>query len=80
MAEKKEIEREILKQVIKKTISRIKELKKRIETEKEERKEMGMYSDCGDFYREQVERTEAIISELIRQKISLEKWRKKLKY
>jgi hypothetical protein len=75
-----EIQREILNQVIKKTIGRIKELQKQLEVEKKERKELGYYEDCGSFYQEQVIKTEAVISELISQKISLEKWRKKLKY
>jgi hypothetical protein len=75
-----EIQREILNQVIKKTIGRIKELQKQLEVEKQERKELGYYEDCGSFYQEQVIKTETVISELISQKISLEKWRKKLKY
>lgn len=75
-----EIQREILNQVIKKTIGRIKELQKQLEVEKEERKEFGRYEDCGSFYQDSVTRTEAVISELVSQKISLEKWRKKLKY
>jgi hypothetical protein len=41
---------------------------------------MGYYSDCGSFYQDAVTRTEAVISELISQKIMFEKWRKKLKY
>ena len=75
-----EIQREILNQVIKKTICRIKELKKQLEVEKQDRKELGMYEDCGSFYQDAVIKTEAVISELVSQKISLEKWRKKLKY
>jgi hypothetical protein len=75
-----EIQRDILNQVIKKTIGRIKELQKQLEVEKKERHELGSYSDCGEFYREQVIKTESVISELIEQKISLEKWRKKLMF
>ena len=75
-----EIQREILNQVIKKTIGRIKELQKQLEVEKQEQKELGRYEDCGSFYQEQVIKTEAVISELVSQKISLEKWIKKLKY
>ena len=71
---------EILNQVIKKTISRIKELQKQLEVEKQEQKELGCYEDCGSFYQEAVIKTEAVISELVSQKISIEKWRKKLKY
>ena len=73
-----EIQREILNQVIKKTIGRIRELKKQLEVEKQEQKESGGYEDCGSFYQDAVTKTEAVISELISQKISLEKWRKKL--
>jgi hypothetical protein len=75
-----EVQREVIRQVIKQTISRIKQLQVRLEEEKKDRKEMGHYSDCGEFYREQVVKTEAILEELVRQKISLEKWRNKLKY
>jgi DNA primase len=80
MTKKTEIERAILKEAIKKLISRINSLQKQLETEKEERKEMGGYEDCGQFYQDNVMKTEAKISELISQKISFEKWRKKLSY
>jgi len=75
-----EIQRKILNQVIKKTIGRIKELQKQLEGEKQDLRELGNYEDCGSYYQEQVIKTEAVISELVSQKISLEKWRKKLKY
>lgn len=75
-----EIQREILNQVIKKTIIRIKELQKQLEIEKKDRKELGIFEDCGSYYNEKVVATEAVISELISQKISLEKWRSKLKF
>lgn len=75
-----EIQRDILSQVIKKIIARIKELQKRLEVEKREECSLGGYEDCGQFYGDAVKKTEAAISELINQKISLEKWRKKLKY
>ncbi len=71
---------EILQQIIKQTIIRIKSLQAQLIDEKRERKEMGAYGDCGDFYHAQVKQTETIISELISQKISFEKWRKKLKH
>lgn len=74
------IQREILSQVIKKNILRIKELQKQLEVEKKERKELGIYEDCGSFYQEAVIKTESAISELVKQKISFERWRKKLKY
>ena len=75
-----EIKREILNEIIKKTIKRIKSLQVQLEEEKVDRKNFGVFEDCGDFYREQVIQTKAVISELVSQKISLEKWRKKLTY
>ena len=47
---------------------------------KEEKKEMGGYEDCGQFYCDEVMRTEVKIEVLVSQKISFEKWRKKLSY
>lgn len=75
-----EIQREMLNKIIKQTIARIKQLQKQLEVEKKECSELGHYSDCGSFYQDAVTRTEAVISELISQKITLQKWRKKLKY
>lgn len=75
-----EIQRDVLNQVIKKTIGRIKELKQQLEVQKKDSIEMGHYSDCGSFYQDAVTKTEAVIEELVSQKISLEKWRKKLKH
>jgi hypothetical protein len=75
-----EIQREMLNKIIKQTIARIKKLQKQLEVEKKECSELGHYSDCGSFYQDAVTRTEAVISELISQKITLQKWRKKLKY
>ena len=80
VTEKTEIERAILKEAIKHTITRIKNLKKTLETQKVEKKEMGGYEDCGQFYCDEVMRTEAKIEVLVSQKISFEKWRKKLSY
>ena len=71
---------EILNEIIKKTIKRIKELQLRLVKEKEEYRLMGSYEDCGEFYKDEVKITEAVIKELISQKIAFEKWRKKLKY
>jgi len=80
MSYKSEIERAILKEATKKLISRIKNLQKQLEIEKEDEKEMGGYEDCGQFYQDNVIITQAKIDELISQKISFEKWRKKLSY
>lgn len=77
---KTEIQIELLKLIVKQTINRIKALQKELENDKKLRKEFGMYEDCGESYQVAVERTEARISELIGQKITFEKWRKKLKY
>lgn len=75
-----EIQRDILKQVIKKIIARIKNLQKQLEVEKKYRSAYGMFEDCGQYYQDQVTKTESVIEELISQKISFEKWRKKLSY
>jgi predicted DNA-binding protein YlxM (UPF0122 family) len=75
-----EIQRNMLNQVIKKIIARITEYQKQLEVEKKDRSELGMFEDCGQYYQDQVKKTEAIIEELISQKIYLEKWRKKLSY
>ena len=61
-----EIQIEILNQVIKKTIGRIKDIQKQLEVEKQERKELGGYEDCGSFYQDAVIKTEAVISTSIR--------------
>ncbi len=68
------------KKIVKHIICRIKELQKQLEVEKQERKEFGSYEDCGSFYQEQVMKTEVIISELISQKIQIEKLIKREKY
>jgi hypothetical protein len=47
-----EIQRDMLNQVVKHTIVRIKELQKQLVIEKKDRHELGSYSDCGEFYRE----------------------------
>ncbi len=65
-----------LKGTVKIVVTRIKELQKQLESEKIDKKELGMYEDCGEFYREQVAKTEAVISELISLKIKLERHRK----
>jgi len=69
-----------LKEVINFIKKRIKELQKQLEVEKQEAREMGRFDDCGEFYREQPKITQAVIDELIRLKISTEKFRKKQKY
>jgi len=75
-----EIQRELLLKITKQTIRKIKKLQIQLEVEKKECAIYGHYEDCGSFYQEEVIRTEAIISELIEQKITFQKWRKKLKY
>jgi len=75
-----EIKREMLNEVIKSVIKRIKELQHQLAIEQEDKRCFGSYEDCGEFYCEQVTKTEAAIAELITQKISFEKWRKKLQY
>lgn len=69
-----------MKEIVKHLIRRIKQLQAQLEVEKQQRKEFGYYEDCGSFYNEQVIKTEAVISELISQKIQIEKIIKRLKY
>lgn len=76
MENKVKIQSELLQELIKKTIIRIKHYKEILIKQKKERSELGGYEDCGSFYAEEVLKTEAIISELISQKIMLQKWRK----
>lgn len=78
-SEKIEAQREILNVVVKDIIKRIKHLQKEIIAQKEDRRDFGYYEDCGSFYREQVIETEAVIEELIKQKIHFERKRKHLK-
>lgn len=73
-------QRELLKQLAKKTIKRIKELQKQLVIEEQECSDFGHYEDCGSYYQEQVAATKAVIVELIKQKITFEKWCKSLKY
>ena len=68
------------KEIVKHIIRRIKELQLQLEQQKKDRREFGHFEDCGSFYCEQVEKTEALISELISQKIQIEKLIKRLKY
>ena len=65
-----------LKGTVKIVECRIKELQKRLESEKIDRKELGMYDDCGEYYREKVAKTQEAIGELISIKIKLERHRK----
>jgi hypothetical protein len=58
---------------IEKINGRINEVQKRLEREKVDCRELGMYSDCGSFYRDEVKKTEAIIEELIMLKKLFEK-------
>jgi len=65
-----------LKGTVKIVINRIKELQKRLESEKIDRKDLGSFDDCGEYYREQVAKTQEAIGELIKIKIELERYRK----
>lgn len=65
-----------LKGTVKIVITRIKELQGRLESEKVDKRELGMYDDCGEHYRQQVAATEEAIKELIDIKVKLERYRK----
>lgn len=80
MENKNDIQREMLNDVVKSIIKRIQELQHQLAIEQEDKRCYGSYEDCGEFYRDQVTKTEAAIAELANQKISFEKWRKKLQY
>lgn len=74
------IERKTVKHTVKFIINRIKNLKALLSMQKADAKEFGGYEDCGEFYHNEVMQTEAAIEELVRLKISMEKYAKKLKY
>lgn len=74
-----DIQRDMLNQVAKKLIKRIKELQVKLEKDEKEERLVGHFKDCGQFYCDQVTETKAKIEELVSQKISVEKWRKSLK-
>ena len=58
----------------------IKEAKKAYDRAIENRRNFGMYEDCGEYYRENESVAKAVLDELVRVKISTEKYYKKLKH
>jgi Arc/MetJ-type ribon-helix-helix transcriptional regulator len=79
MKEKYESMSDGVKDCVKFIIKQIKEEKKNLEQELKDEQQMGHFSDCGDFYREQVLERKTRIDTMIEMKIKLEKYSKKLK-
>lgn len=59
---------------------KIKQEQKYLEYEKKDARNFGMFEDCGQFYVDKVTERETRIKTLIEEKISLEKYAKKLKH
>lgn len=69
-----------VKDCVKQTEKKIKEEKKLLEIDKKDYQSFGMYDDCGSIYEQHVIKREARIEVLIEQKISLEKYMRKLRH
>jgi polyhydroxyalkanoate synthesis regulator phasin len=74
------LKREGIKSYIKSLIKQIKQEKKWLENDIKEERIMGMYEDCGEFYRNIVRERKTTIETLIGQKIRMEKFAKRLKH
>lgn len=82
MSEKEKLlaQSEAVRECAKHMIKKIKEEKKKLLQEKEDKNDFGHFADCGEYYIEQVTKREMRIEVLIEGKISLEKYAKKLKH
>ena len=69
-----------VKDCAKHLIKKIKTEKKLLKAEQADARHFGMFDDCGEFYINRVTEREARISVLVEQKISLEKYSKKLRH
>ncbi len=69
-----------VKDVVKWLEEQCKAAKARVELAKRENFSMGMYEDCGDYYREKLVEAEAKLATLVQVKISTEKYMKKLRH
>lgn len=74
------LERERVNKEVKEVIKEIKLQQEYLVKDKREEELMGFYEDCGEFYRNIVIEREEGISDLIKKKIRLEKYKKKLKH
>lgn len=59
---------------------KIKREQKYLEHEQQDARHFGIFEDCGQFYVDKVKERETRIKTLIEEKISLEKYAKKLKH
>jgi predicted RNase H-like nuclease (RuvC/YqgF family) len=57
-----------------------KEAKAKVEAAERSNRALGMYEDCGDFYRENLIEARARLSTLVEVKIGAEKYMKKLRH
>jgi hypothetical protein len=71
---------ELLKILIKNKINEIKQWQIKLQIDENNFSDFGGYDECGDSYRIELKITQGIINVLIKQKISLEKYYKKLRY
>lgn len=69
-----------VKDVVKWLEGEIKKAKQNHEQAIKDRKNFGMYEDCGEYYHQNEAVAKAVLDELVRVKISTEKYSKKLKH
>lgn len=69
-----------VKDVVKWLNGEIKKAKENHEQAIKDRKNFGMYEDCGEYYYQNEAVAKAVLDELVRVKISTEKYSKKLKH
>lgn len=69
-----------VKDVVKWLEGEIKKAKGNYESSKKDRLNFGMYEDCGEYYCQNEAVAKAVLDELVRVKISTEKYSKKLKH
>ena len=69
-----------VKDVVKWLENEIKKAKVNHEQAIKDRKNFGMYEDCGEYYHQNEAVATAVLDELVRVKISTEKYAKKLKH
>lgn len=69
-----------VKDVVKWLENEIKKAKVNHEQAIKDRKNFGMYEDCGEYYHQNEAVAKAVLDELVRVKISTEKYAQKLKH
>lgn len=78
--EKLLIKSKAVKECSKHLIKKIKTEQSFLEREKADERAFGIFGDCGEFYRNAVTERESLIKVMVKQKISLEKFSKKLRH